>query len=166
MSAQSHLVTVAPPAPAPDLIQSALLLPLSLISLDEHRGKKIRTIGQILSYNPSTSLLLLSAPHAYPTDSVATLYANVSVPLMGASPALKDMYETHREGDLGRPRLKFERGEWMCVVGWLEMTPSGGLPEAVRAGYEPPLPGVVLDLIHVSPAKEPPQGAYYRGSVG
>jgi hypothetical protein len=49
MSAQSHLVTVAPPAPAPDLIQSALFLPLSLISPDEHRGKKIRTIGQCVA---------------------------------------------------------------------------------------------------------------------
>jgi hypothetical protein len=42
---------------------------------------------------------------------------------------MKDIYETHREGELGKPRLKFDRGEWVCVVGWLEVAASLGLPE-------------------------------------
>lgn len=40
-----RLVTLDPPKPPPDIVQSALFLPLSSIRPD-HKGRKIRTIGQ------------------------------------------------------------------------------------------------------------------------
>jgi hypothetical protein len=39
------LVAIPPPGPPSDIIQSALFLPLSALST-EHRGRKLRTIGQ------------------------------------------------------------------------------------------------------------------------
>lgn len=47
------LVALSPPKPPSDIIQSALLVPISAIG-PEHRGRKIRTIGQyVLHFDAS-----------------------------------------------------------------------------------------------------------------
>lgn len=76
--------------------------------------------------------------------SRSTLLVNASIPLLGKSPSAKDVSEAYgsgwgsREapqaasvsvpvsecvgsaGLINRERLRIERGEWICVVGWLE----------------------------------------------
>jgi len=44
------LVAIPPPNPPSDIIQSALFIPISAISA-EHRGRKIRTIGQYVPHH-------------------------------------------------------------------------------------------------------------------
>lgn len=54
--------------------------------------------------------------------------ANTSIPLLGPTPAMKDMYEWRTESEISRPKLKMEKGEWVTVVGWLE----GKAPERIN----------------------------------
>ena len=155
----SIVIELNPPPPPNDFIQSALFIPLSSIT-QAHVGRKVRTIGQsvaflclilgrsemsdhhrfcrILAFNPSTSLLLLTAPStsSAPTP-IPTLLINITTPLLGQSPASTDLSNINHDvysrvpkssvtsnsfknGLVNRERLRLDRGEWVMVVGWLE----------------------------------------------
>lgn len=178
-------LALSPPAPPTDLIQSALFLPLSRIT-KEHAGRKIRTIGQILGFNPASSVLLLCAPttSSSPTP-IPTLLVNLTTPLLGQSPAATDLSDVSNGvywhlpkpmnaiiqrdegwvGPVNREILRLDRGQWVVVVGWLEVD-GRRIPRKkdTRSSYAPPI-SVVLEAIHVAPTREPPVGSLYRGEV-
>lgn len=105
------LKALTPPEPPRDIVQSALFLPISSIS-QEHRGRKIRTIGQyvyfvghishsvfsmlgtdrfrILAYDPKAAVLLLSAVPDRAIGPLSTLLVNASTPLSGMTPSMRD----------------------------------------------------------------------------
>ncbi|KAK6909560.1 hypothetical protein I203_103581 [Kwoniella mangroviensis CBS 8507] len=180
----NQLVTLAPPPPPPsDLIASALFLPLHAVNI-EHRGRKLRFVGQVLAFHPPTSLLLLTSfPAASnPHSPSPTILVNISIPLMGQSPSLKDVSaaagssshnhtaQSSSEGRSGRVAINREAltlngGEWVNVVGWLE----GDGERMVRkvktsSSYLKPLP-IILEAIHLSNARPPPVDAMYRGNI-
>jgi hypothetical protein len=138
------LVAIPPPNPPSDIIQSALFLPISALSA-EHRGRKIRTIGQyvshpsfcvnetrVIAYDVKSSILLLAAIATQATGPLATILINTSTPLLGLTPALKpppqdDGYSrppTMSNGNRERQPLSLDRGEFVTVVGWLESNQS------------------------------------------
>lgn len=55
------LMTLIPPEPPVDIVQSAVFLPISSISV-QHKGRKIRTSGQYVSLNRLTPALRLRPP--------------------------------------------------------------------------------------------------------
>ncbi|WWC71873.1 uncharacterized protein I206_105832 [Kwoniella pini CBS 10737] len=168
----SQLIALAPPNPPTDLIASALFLPLHSIN-PSHHGKKLRFIGQVLAFHPPTSLLLLTSfpPITQPHSPSPTILINITTPLLGQSPSLKDMStpiqtvnSTH-PGFVNRESLSLNRGEWVNIVGWLE----GDGQKMVRkvktsSSYLKPLP-FILEAIHVSNARPPPLDAMYRGNT-
>ncbi|WVQ67134.1 uncharacterized protein L199_005329 [Kwoniella botswanensis] len=179
----NQLVALPPPPPPSDLIGSALFLPLHNVNL-EHRARKLRFVGQVLAFHPPTSLLLLTSfpPASDPHSPSPTILVNISIPLMGQSPSLKDVsaaaesnsytqtVQSSSEGQLGRgpvnrEPLTLNRGEWVNVVGWLE----GDGEKMVRkvktsSSYLKPIP-IILEAIHLSNARPPPVDAMYRGSI-
>jgi hypothetical protein len=79
--------------------------------------------NRILAYDPSASLLLLASSRRSPTGPLATLLVNGAIPLLGPSPAVKDLYEgSSSDSGIARPKLRVETGEWVTVIGWLEGT--------------------------------------------
>jgi len=143
---------------------------------------------RILAFDPKTSLLLLSAPPTSPTGALPTMLVDLSIPLLGQSPSAKDV--SHLEGGVysrpspptvrpvnatgfaedesegrWRERLRLDRGEFVCVVGWLEGD-ARRLARKVNPGptYNRPLE-LMLEAIHVSASRPPPNGAVFRGSI-
>ncbi|WVW86019.1 hypothetical protein I302_108057 [Kwoniella bestiolae CBS 10118] len=174
-----QLISLPPPLPPTDLIASALFLPLHGVGT-AHRGKKLRFVGQILAFHPPTSLLLLTSfpPTSNPHSPSPTILVNISTPLMGQSPSLKDIssathssYASASQGipengrvPINRESLALQRGEWVNVVGWLE----GDGERMVRkvktsSSYAKPLP-FILEAIHISNARSPPVDAMHRGN--
>ncbi|RSH91626.1 hypothetical protein EHS25_008995 [Saitozyma podzolica] len=200
-SRRDRLVAIPPPLPPSDLVQSALHLPLENITR-EHRGRKLRTTGQIIHFDIKSSLLILgagpvrSAPDLDPDrdrdlgvaagPSRRTVLVNASIPLLGKSPAAKDVSEAYGSGRAGtqgpqelsvsmlegigsagpinRERLRIERGEWICVVGWLEGEVSRRIELAPESGFRSPME-LVLEAIHIAPSRPPNGSAIYRGEA-
>ncbi|GFZ48456.1 hypothetical protein JCM24511_06204 [Saitozyma sp. JCM 24511] len=200
-SRRDPLVAIPPPQPPSDLVQSALHLPLENITRG-HRGRKLRTTGQIIHFDIKSSLLVLgaatpsptSSPNPNPDPSVGagpsrrTLLVNASIPLLGKSPSAKDVSEAYGSvwgagetsqptsvpvlegvgvgsaGLINRERLRIERGEWVCVVGWLEGEVSRRIELPPESGFASPME-IVLETIHLSPSRPPMGGTVYRGEV-
>ncbi|ORY28141.1 hypothetical protein BCR39DRAFT_535606 [Naematelia encephala] len=184
-----NLLAQPPPPPPPtDLIESALFLPLEAIDIS-HRGRKVRTVGQILAFDLGTSRLLLSSGPSKRSgeNKINTLLVDVSVALLGQSPAVKDLsyvqdsiWSRHgpsttgnkdeervvSRGLINRERLRLEHGDWVCVVGWLE----GPAPKRIQRNseetsiYASPLP-VTLEAIRISQARQPSENAIFRGTL-
>jgi hypothetical protein len=92
----------------------------------------------VVGYDIKSSLLLLSAAPTQATGPLATLLVDLTVPLLGQTPALKDLrpqdstysrapqpipQQTRRDGR-ERESLSLERGTFVTVVGWLESDQS------------------------------------------
>ena len=92
---------------------------------------------RVIAYDIKSSVLLLAAIGTEATGSLATILVNVSIPLLGQTPALRklpqdDGYsrpptgsDTNKKGESReRGPLSLERGEFVTVVGWLESDQS------------------------------------------
>ncbi|WRT70359.1 uncharacterized protein IL334_007357 [Kwoniella shivajii] len=180
-----QLITLTPPRPPSDLIASALFLPLNEIS-PTHGGRKLRFVGQILAFHSPTSLLLLTSyPNSQtPNSPSPTILVDISTPLLGQSPSVKDisavqdsMYSrnpqppspvmmTGKEGNyVNREMLSLSRGEWVSLVGWLEGDGSKMVRKVkTSSSYLKPLP-LILQAIHISSSRPPPINGLHRGSV-
>ncbi|KAK8853102.1 hypothetical protein IAR55_003803 [Kwoniella newhampshirensis] len=177
------LTTLPPPAPPSDLIASALVLPLHAVSTD-HRGRKLRLVGQVLAFHSPTSLLLLTAPALDPTTPSPTLLVNISTPLLGQSPSITDVssaqdtiYSRQPQTSLppssstfssivvNREKVTLSRGEWVCVVGWLEGDGHRMVKKVkTSASYLAPLP-LILEAIHIANSRLIPINPVYRGQI-
>ena len=92
--------------------------------------------GRILAYEPRAGILLLSATPDRALGALSTLLVNITIPLMGMTPALRDpttvegitysrdSYSSIQSSKVSSGRrenlLKLDRGEFVTVVGWLE----------------------------------------------
>lgn len=102
---------------------------------------------RILAYDPNTSFLLITG-HPSTSSRYPTLIINTSVPLLGQSPSAKDISQVEGAGVysysrltsglasatatpvttgrvrgsffVNREKVRMGKGEWVCVVGWLE----------------------------------------------
>ncbi|KAK1922073.1 hypothetical protein DB88DRAFT_497043 [Papiliotrema laurentii] len=167
-----------PPHPPPDLISGSLHLPLSCIT-SAHRGRKVRTTGQILSYDVQRSLLLLSARQDQASQrQLVTLLVDISTVLLGLHPSTTDPSDRisagpHAPSGPSAPHMpqrqpfRISHGGWITVVGWLERYEEHQLTRQTgdTASYAPPLP-FILEAIHVATARTPLDGVVYRGQLG
>ncbi|TYJ57120.1 hypothetical protein B9479_002221 [Cryptococcus floricola] len=73
--------------------------------------------------------------------------------------------EVEREGLVGREMVRFVRGDWVGVVGWLE--DGRDLVRKIRTfgAYAPP-PPVVCEAIHITNARPPPKSRLPQAGVG
>ncbi|ODN81500.1 hypothetical protein L202_01922 [Cryptococcus amylolentus CBS 6039] len=73
--------------------------------------------------------------------------------------------EVEREGLVGREMVRFGRGDWVGVVGWLE--DGRDLVRKIRTfgAYAPP-PPVVCEAIHITNARPPPKSRLPQAGVG
>lgn len=176
-----------PPSVPGDIIQSALHLPLTSLST-AHIGRKVRIVAQAVHFDPASGLAILASPRAGASAGRArpVLLVDLSVALLGQSPAAVDVSDASgsawstghtgaaghagasglARGDRGgRAMVSIEKGEWMCVVGWLERD-ERGLPTGVDLGDGPCQSlGMIMGAIHISAAREPPSGAIFRGNI-
>ncbi|RXK39439.1 hypothetical protein M231_03272 [Tremella mesenterica] len=183
-----------PPPPPVDLIQSALFLPLSSVSLKQ-KGKKIRMLAQILAFDPSTALCILTVPPT--SQSRQTILADLSIPLLGQNPSVRDLSEIsqssfsssygqppmgsrtvgshvifenekqiiRRDGDQDeRERLKIEKGSWVDCIGWLE-DDLKGLTKKILSQNKDLLKGIIFEIIHLSSTHPPSQETLYRSQL-
>jgi hypothetical protein len=77
----------------------------------------------VIAYDVKSSLLLLAAVPTQATGPLATLLVDVSIPLLGQTPALDPLPEQQGTTSSAGPRsrtLSLARGEYVTVVGWLE----------------------------------------------
>ncbi|OCF32215.1 hypothetical protein I316_06129 [Kwoniella heveanensis BCC8398] len=169
------LVALPPPPPPSDLIASALFIPLHKIST-EHRGRKLRFLGQILAFHTQTSLLLLTSYPAIPNSHTPspTILVDISTPLLGETvrydqtplqrpPMLDSPATATATAAVGaermygnRENITLARGEWVCVVGWLEGDGERMVRKVkVSSSFVKPLP-LILEAIHISNARPPP----------
>ncbi|WVR07799.1 hypothetical protein IAU60_004842 [Kwoniella sp. DSM 27419] len=180
---QDRLIALPPPAIPTDLIPSALFLPLHAVT-ETHRGRKLRLSAQILTFHAPTSLLLITAyPPERPGHPSPTLLVDLSTPLLGQSPAATDVSSASdsvysRTGQrmaiqpssglhraVNREHVSLARGEWVCIVGWLEGDGSKMVKKVkTSASFLKPLP-IILEAIHISNARPPPLDALYRGTL-
>jgi len=88
---------------------------------------------RVIAYDVKSSVLLLAAIGTEATGPLATILINVSIPLLGQTPALRHLPQddgysrpsarevTNTKGESReRGPLSLERGEFVTVVGWLE----------------------------------------------
>lgn len=141
-------------------------------------------ICRVAQFDPSSGLAIVSCPRAEPSTRCPVLLVDLWVALLGQSPAAPDLSEAYGSTwganqtriagtkqvpilarDNGRVRVVIEKGGWVCVVGWLEKD-ERGLSKRVDLGdgYAKPF-GMILEAIHISEAREPPNGAIFRGDM-
>ncbi|WOO80235.1 uncharacterized protein LOC62_03G003745 [Vanrija pseudolonga] len=162
------LIPVPAPPPPTDLTPSALLVPLGAIS-SSHIGRKLRLRVQILAIDPAGKHALVSS---LAQGTRPTLMVSLSTALLGHSPASTVVRPPERWASAGevrpdpgvaREKLYLGFGEWINVVGWLEAAET--LPKvAIPTGCAHP-PLVLLEAIHVSPARAPTQDGLFRGQL-
>ncbi|WVN84953.1 uncharacterized protein L203_100090 [Cryptococcus depauperatus CBS 7841] len=166
------------PAYNNDAIPPALLIPLHLVNIN-HRGRKLRLIGQVLHYNLRKAICILSSHSPQQNSQYPTLLVDLSVPLLANSPSVKDIslssmrkysmasqHEVHNNAqettenkrgkeqawDISRELLSLRKGQWVSVVGWLE-DGSEAVQKFHAFGQYAPLPPVILEAIHIQPSK-------------
>ena len=142
---------------------------------------------RVLEFDVSTSLLLLSS-HSANTHS--TLLVDISITLLGNNPSITDRSHTDffasdnekiSNGPTNREPLRLHRGEWVCVVGWLEGEGSGIVKKVGRYfkaltyvdrvlqinlpdNYDSPIP-IILECIYIVPSRAPLQNGLVRGEI-
>jgi hypothetical protein len=87
------------------------------------RGFAIELIHRVIAYDVKSSLLLLAAMPTQAIGPLATLLVDVSIPLLGQTPALDPLPEQQVTASTAGSRsrtLTLARGEYVTVVGWLE----------------------------------------------
>lgn len=121
----------------------------SICKTSPHVSWKDVLMVRVLAFDVQTSHLLLAAPRnpQLPLDPIRTLLVDTRVALSGQSPAASNVYRARDGIDLKEvrlrswdkrydgPRLSFDRGSWVTVVGWLERPAPHKVHKVSQLGY-------------------------------
>ncbi|ODO05425.1 hypothetical protein L198_02118 [Cryptococcus wingfieldii CBS 7118] len=175
-------------------VPPALYCPIWKVD-ERMRGRKVRLVGQVLHYNVKKATIILTAQPEGLCRKCPTIVVNISIPLLAPSPSQPpttslvtrseqrhravvfntdqpphpssalSQSEVEREGLVGREMVRFGRGDWVGVVGWLE--DGRDLVRKIRTfgAYAPP-PPVACEAIHITNARPPPKSRLPQPWVG